>query len=124
MVQLFKKHSEITLLSIILILVVAIFIFLPRVLSSHYVMNQTASIKESVATTTPVKVFVPDYVATPNPVKGIYMTSWTASGVATREPLVQLIKNTDINSVVIDIKDYSGKIVFPIEDNPILKAYG
>lgn len=73
------------------------------------------------ATTTPV--FIPSYVSTPEPLKGIYMTSWVAGTPSLRNGLVNLIDNTELNAVVIDIKDYSGKIVFPISD-PALKAYG
>jgi hypothetical protein len=60
---------------------------------------------------------------TPDPVKGIYMTSWTAGTPKLRDGLVKLIDNTELNSVVIDIKDYSGKIVFPVTDEA-LKVYG
>jgi hypothetical protein len=38
-----------------------------------------------------------------------------------REKLVKLIDSTDLNGVVIDIKDYTGRIGFSTE-NPILKA--
>jgi hypothetical protein len=51
------------------------------------------------------------------------MTSWIASSKQLRDNLVRIIDETEINAVVIDIKDYSGKIVFPI-DNPKLKAFG
>jgi hypothetical protein len=76
------------------------------------------------ATTTPsAPVFVPDYVATPEPLKAIYMTSWVAGTPSLRNNLVKLADDTEINAVVIDIKDYSGKIVFPVTD-PALKAFG
>jgi hypothetical protein len=75
------------------------------------------------ASTTPAVVFVPSYVSTPEPLKGIYMTSWVAGTPSLRNKLVSLIDTTEINSIVIDIKDYSGKIVFKIT-NPELKTYG
>lgn len=37
-----------------------------------------------------------------------------------REELVELIDTTELNSVVIDIRDYTGKIAFPT-DHPLLK---
>jgi hypothetical protein len=52
------------------------------------------------------------------------MTSWTASDHSLRGALEKLVSDTELNTVVIDIKDYSGKITFPIEDNPTLKAFG
>jgi len=102
---------------------VLFFIFLPKVFSDHYVSKQNIVVEE-VATSTPKEiVFVPSYVATPDPVKGIYITSWTASAPKYRDPLVKLIDETELNSIVIDIKDYTGKIVFPVT-SPELKAYG
>lgn len=52
------------------------------------------------------------HVKTPDHVRGIYMTSWVASTKNLRENLVKIIDSTEINSVVIDIKDYTGKISF------------
>ncbi|OGY46170.1 MAG: hypothetical protein A2731_03220 [Candidatus Buchananbacteria bacterium RIFCSPHIGHO2_01_FULL_39_8] len=44
--------------------------------------------------------------------KGIYMTAYTAGWKARRNELIDLVKNTELNSVVIDIKDSSGRIFF------------
>ncbi len=121
----FKKQKKIIFLTILAIVALAIFIFLPIVLSGHYLFEQNTDFIKSLSTTTPQKiVFVPSYIKTPDVVKGIYMTSWTASNKELRDNLVKMIDDTELNTVVIDIKDYSGKIVFPIEDNPTLKAYG
>ena len=56
---------------------------------------------------------VVNHVPLPEPVKAIYMTSCVAGTPSFRQKLVQLIRDTEINSVVIDIKDYSGTISFP-----------
>lgn len=48
----------------------------------------------------------------PAQVKAIYMTSCVAGTPNFRQRLVDLIQTTEINSVVIDIKDYSGTISF------------
>jgi hypothetical protein len=94
------------------------------VFSRHYASEQN-SLAQAVATSTvPEKpVFVPSYVSTPSPTKAIYMTSWVAGTPNLRNKLVTLIEDTEINTVVIDIKDYSGKIVFPVTD-PDLLSYG
>lgn len=55
------------------------------------------------------------HVPLPEQVKAIYMTSCVAGTVAFRERLMALIDETEINAVVIDIKDYSGTISFPPE---------
>lgn len=53
------------------------------------------------------------HVPLPDPVKAIYMTSCVAGTEDFRNNLVSLIEGTELNSVVIDIKDYSGTISFP-----------
>ena len=48
----------------------------------------------------------------PKQVKAIYMTSCVAGTPSFRERLVKLMEETEINSVIIDVKDYSGTISF------------
>ncbi len=119
----FGVHRDIIISGLAVIFFVLLFVFSPKYLAGHYKLtgqNQIAN-----ATTTPtIPVFIPSYVSTPDPVKGVYMTSWTASKPKLRDIIFDLIKKTELNTVVIDIKDYSGKIVFPINDNPQLSAYG
>ncbi len=117
----FTKKKDIVFLCLVLLCIFLLLFLLPKFFSSHYVQKQ----EQNFASTTPEKViFVPSYVSTPNPVKGIYMTSWVAGTPSLRNGLVKLIDETELNTIVIDIKDYSGKIVFPVEDNPTLKAFG
>lgn len=79
-------------------------------------------------TTTPIEKnkpveFVATHIQVPDSVKAIYMTSWVAGSKDIRSKLVDLIDKTEINSVVIDIKDYTGKISFRVED-PYLQEIG
>jgi hypothetical protein len=109
---------------------------LPKVLSNHYSVssyNKSLEAKTSGSSENgleksnnndnQVEVFKPSYVSTPKIVKGIYMTSWVASSPSLRSNLVKIIDDTEINSIVIDIKDYSGRIVFPVTDSN-LKSFG
>ncbi|TSC70613.1 MAG: Uncharacterized protein CEO12_193 [Parcubacteria group bacterium Gr01-1014_46] len=119
-----KNNKQATYLFVVLlpIFLVIIIFALPRIFSDHYVIAGDATIP--IATSTPKEVvFVPSYVSTPEPVRGIYMTSWVASNEQLRGGLVKLIDETEINTLVIDIKDYSGKIVFKVS-SPELKNYG
>ena len=50
------------------------------------------------------------------------MSSWVAGNRKLRDNLVKIIDTTEINSVVIDIKDYTGKVSFFV-DNPALKVF-
>lgn len=61
------------------------------------------------------------HIPTPHPLKSIYMTACVLSTVDFKQDLVDLIDSTEINAIVIDIKDFSGTISFPT-DNP--KLYG
>lgn len=63
------------------------------------------------------------HVPTPTQVKAIYMTSWVASTRDWRAELARFIDTSELNAIVIDIKDYSGRIAYPVQD-PVLKASG
>lgn len=57
------------------------------------------------------------HVPLPEQVKAIYMTACVAGTPDFRQKLVDLIATTEINSVIIDIKDYSGTISFSPEND-------
>jgi len=61
------------------------------------------------------------HIDTPASVKGIYMTSWVAGTPSIRQGIIDLIEETELNSIIIDIKDDTGKISFK-PDNPDLLA--
>jgi len=63
------------------------------------------------------------HLPTPEPVKALYMSSWTAATPTFRSELVQLADESEINALVIDIKDYTGRIAFEVTD-PKLKVLG
>lgn len=56
------------------------------------------------------------YIETPDAVKAIYMTACVAATPSFRQNLVKLIKETELNSIIIDIKDFSGTISFNLPD--------
>lgn len=58
---------------------------------------------------------VVQHVPLPVQTKTIYMTSCVAGTPSFRQKLVALIQETEINSVIIDVKDYSGTISFPAQ---------
>ncbi len=56
-------------------------------------------------------------------VRAIYFTSWSA-GVASRmAQATALIKSSELNAVIIDLKDTSGKVAFPTS-SPLIKRIG
>jgi hypothetical protein len=122
-----SQHKNQIIFCVVIIFLILFLAVLPMLLRQHYFFDaegsplNSNSQGQSLATTTPV--FLPSYIATPEPLKGIYMTSWTAGTPSLRDSLVKLIDDTELNALVIDIKDYSGKIVFPVTDEK-LKSYG
>lgn len=66
---------------------------------------------------------VVSHVPLPEAVKAIYMTSCVAGTPSFRERLINLIDETELNAVVIDIKDYSGTISFQPESAAWLPAW-
>lgn len=64
------------------------------------------------------------HLKTPTPVKGIYMTQCVAGTPSFRNKMVKLIDETEINSVVIDIKDYTGTVSFLTGNAEIDKLNG
>lgn len=86
----------------------------------RYSSSQSAS---STAAVIEGEVFVATHLDTPEAVKAIYMTSWVAGTSVWRAEMVKMIEETELNSIVIDIKDYSGRIAFKVS-NPLLKKIG
>jgi len=99
------KKLGVAIVVVVCLLVVA----LPHVFKSTYSSSKNASSVVLAATST---VPVVTHVATPSAVKAIYMTACVASTGAWKESLEDLIKTTELNSIVIDIKDYTGTISF------------
>ncbi len=50
----------------------------------------------------------------PETIRAIYMSSWVAGTKSVREKLVKQIQATDLNAVVIDIKDVTGHVFIPL----------
>jgi hypothetical protein len=63
------------------------------------------------------------HVAIPDAVKAIYMSQCYASSSTLREKLVKIADTTEVNSIIIDIKDYTGTVSFPVK-NPIIEVGG
>ena len=51
------------------------------------------------------------HISTPEPVRALYMTVYVANVPKWRNNILKLINETEINSLVIDIKDYTGVLI-------------
>lgn len=101
--------------SIALALLSFLYIALPRVLPILYT---TESAGPAFSFTPPR--FIATHIAAPTQVKGIYMTACVAATPDFREKLVRLLDETELNTLIIDIKDYTGSVSFATED-PLFK---
>ncbi len=70
--------------------------------------------------TLPTYTAVPDRTST---VKAIYFTSWSAGVSSRMTQAIALITTSELNAVVIDLKDFSGKVAFPTA-SPLIKRIG
>ena len=59
------------------------------------------------------------HVKTPDSVRAVYMSQCAAGTPSFRGNLIELIDTTELNAIIIDIRDYTGKIAFP-SDDPVL----
>ena len=113
-------------LIIIVILVLAFFIspiLLPATFVVNFKSNNLASttlavVTSTIATSTPPATIkkVVTHEKTPEAVKGIYMTACVAGTPSFRAKLLKFANETEINTIIIDVKDYTGTISFDIDD--------
>jgi hypothetical protein len=70
------------------------------------------------ATSTVPAPFIVTHIQTPNSLHAVYFTSWAAGTPSFQKQMFSLLEasGTQINSVVIDIKDYSGRIGYVVLD--------
>ena len=99
-----------------------------------YGLKYTAEIKTEVTPLVeeklelPIKVLTAEesiivtHLETPSPVKALYISSWVASSISFREKVIKLIDEKEINSIVIDVKDNTGKISFLTDDLNLQKV--
>ncbi|MCX6715940.1 MAG: hypothetical protein NT077_02905 [Candidatus Taylorbacteria bacterium] len=104
-------------LGVVLVAVFAIgfvaFQFVPSTRIGY--LDETASAPDSLAGKSPLKSSEPivvTHINTPLAVKAVYMTACTASVPRLRENLIKTMTGTEINSLVVDIKDYTGTLAY------------
>ncbi len=96
----------------------------PSYVAEHAESAELSPDAAAVAEASPVDTRpVVEHVPLPAQVKAIYMTSCVAGTPSFRERLITLIDETEINAVVIDIKDFSGTISFPPESQAWVPAW-
>lgn len=85
------------------------YVYIPE----HYPVSIKLSMPQSVSTST--EKILDKHIKTPVPLRAIYMTACVASLKTWREKLLTLADETEINAIVIDVKDYTGTISIPAD---------
>ena len=73
--------------------------------------EKKAALLKEVASTSLLSYVSPypvTHIETPKEVKAVYMSSWVAGTPSVRNKIIKLIDDTEINAVVIDVKDNTG----------------
>ncbi len=129
-----SKNSVTVMITVFVLVILGLILvcyLIPIFFSVKYVSvdNKDGSSTKAAAagSVTPIATLPPKpvvtHVRTPDSVRAIYMSSWVAGSPDIRKNLVKIMDDTEINAVVIDIKDYSGAIVFKT-DNPTIEEVG
>jgi hypothetical protein len=81
------------------------------------VSTSTPALTAQAGSTTP-PAFAIAHIKTPASVRAVYFTSWAAGTPSFQKQLFALFAatSTQLNSIVIDIKDYSGRIGYVVDD--------
>ncbi|MEW5805413.1 MAG: putative glycoside hydrolase [Patescibacteria group bacterium] len=91
-------------------------------LKSRYNFSADLELKKLIAKVSPSPI--PQRLnPVPKTVKAVYLTSWSAGNPEKINQVIELAKTTEINAVVIDIKDYSGKVAFET-NSELIKQIG
>lgn len=106
------------------VIATGIFLIVHNIHANHARTVAVASAQESVAVPQPTdSTSSPQassgqatHLATPPVVKALYMTSWIASSPKLRQHILDLVNTTEVNAVVLDIKDETGHPSFAISD--------
>jgi len=73
----------------------------------------------------PVNADIPPQPQLSNPpavIKALYATSWAASSESKLSSLIKIIKETELNAIVVDVKDFSGYVAYNT-DLPLPREY-
>jgi len=118
------KVLAITLGIVALVLVVVALSFIPAASVTSETKPEFTEIETATEEVVVEEKAKTAHVPLPEAVKAIYMTACVVGTKDFRQDLVDLIDETELNSLIIDIKDFSGTISFPPQDPTLRTAWG
>lgn len=57
------------------------------------------------------------HIKTPEPLKAVYISAWVAGSPSIRDRVIKMIDETELNAIVIDVKDSTGVVSFEPSDS-------
>ncbi|MEX1120275.1 MAG: putative glycoside hydrolase, partial [Candidatus Paceibacterota bacterium] len=122
-----RKYTHSTQVYSVGFLVVALFagayFFIPQVAPLSYSSENVLATPQDIEVVEHEARYTSAHLETPSAVKAIYMTQCVVGTPSFRDSLVELVEETEVNSIIIDIKDFTGSLVFRSE-HPLLKDNG
>jgi hypothetical protein len=119
MKQILSKHRNTFFILIPIVIFTLVYLYAPYKRGAE---NVKAEVKDLFPNGNVVKLpeaTVPvTHIKTPAQVKSLYMTSWVGGTKTMRDRIIKLLDETEANAVVIDIKDATGLVAFPIDTEP------
>jgi len=124
-----SKRNGLTFLTVVLVIFVVGLISFSTVFSlgaTDSLNNYLPKENKNHPSYNPAQLSLPSTIvshqATPKPLRAVYMSSWVAGTKIAREKLLKRLEGTNINAIILDVKDSSGKIVVKL-NAPALAKY-
>jgi hypothetical protein len=105
-----KAYAAVIIAGAFIISAVLVIIFWQMPVGEISYLNVNPSITKKDIPLKPIHFIA--HIRTPNPLKAVYITACTASSKRNRDKVLSIIENTEINALVVDIKDYSGTLAY------------
>lgn len=119
-----KTRNKLILAGVVIALLAATFFIAPKIFALRYeAPKQLAAVENSIATTTPEVKETVKHIKTPEPLKAIYMSACVVGTKDFRASLVKIADTTEVNAIVIDVKDFSGTLSYEPTDPSLKHAW-
>lgn len=130
----YKKSTSLFIFIILALLIAGSFIFfvLPKLKNqieynseenSQKILNSGEIAKKDkivvpIAEIPVISPIVVTHISTPKAVKAVYISAWVAGSPKYRDTIIKMIDDTELNAIVIDVKDSTGRVSFdmPVPD--------
>jgi len=113
-----KISTPLMITFVVVILVIVVVVISQFFNTVHFYFNLAGQSQAIVVDNSPKRLENP-----PKDIKAIYLTAYTASNDKRMTEIIDLVNKTELNAVVIDLKDYSGHILFDTQSD-FLKKFG